>query len=428
MRISTSQIFDSGTRGISQNQSDLYKLQNQLSTGRRVLTPEDDPIASAQALVLTQSQSVTAQFVTNQGDAKDKLGITNNQLSSLVDLLQNVRQRIVQAGSTTLTNSDRSDISKDLEASFSDLMGIANAQDGAGNYLFSGYQGAVKPFSATATGANYAGDEGKRLLQVAASRQIPTNVSGSELFQLVRNGNGTFTTATGGNTAGGINQGTGIIDQGSVTNLPLWNQGLAAGYGNVEVRFSVNPAGVTQYDLYNATTATLISAAPTNFTPGQAIALKDTTTVPVVDLGASVVIEGNPAAGDRFLVSPSANQSIFTTLRNTINTVNQGVGTVAAGNSSTEYSNDLAGNLQAIDQALENVSQMQATVGSHLKELDSLGTAAQDQALQYSTSLSALQDLDWTKAISEQSQVQLQLQAAQLSFKQTSDLSLFKIL
>ena len=45
MRISTNQIYDAGTLGIQNGQSSLYKLQNQLSTGRRVLTPQDDPVA-----------------------------------------------------------------------------------------------------------------------------------------------------------------------------------------------------------------------------------------------------------------------------------------------------------------------------------------------------------------------------------------------
>lgn len=426
MRVSTSQIFDSGSRGIGRNQFDLFKLQNQMATGRKVLTPEDDPIASAQALVLTQTKEVSAQFLKNQDDAKGKLGITDNQLTALGDLLQNVRERVVQAGNTVLTNADRSFIAQELEARFSELMGIANAQDGAGNYLFSGYQGAVKPFSATSAGASYAGDDGQRLLQVDGSRQIPTNVSGRQLFETIRNGNGTFTTATGGNTGGGINQGSGVVDQGSVNNQSLWSQALAAGFGDVEIRFSVN-AGVTQYELYDVSSATLLSAAPTNFTPGQSISLQKTT-APAQDFGASVVLEGTPAAGDRFMIAPSASQSVFTTLRTTINTVLQGIGTVAGGNSSTEFANDLAGNLQNIDQALENITRMRATVGSYLKELDSLGNTGEDMQLQYASSLSELQDLDYTKAITDMSKKQLQLEAAQLSFKQTSQLSLFSIL
>jgi len=426
VRVSTAQIFDSGTRGIGRNQFDLFKLQNQLATGRKVLTPEDDPIAAAQALVVTQSKEVSSQFLDNQADARGKLGATETQLSALGDLLQNVRERVVQAGNTVLTNADRSFIQQELEARFSEMMGIANTQDGAGNYLFSGYQGAVKPFSMSTTGATYAGDDGQRLLQVESSRQIPTNISGRQLFESIRSGNGTFTTATGGNTGGGINQGTAVIDQGSVNNQSLWSQALVDGYGDVEIRFSVT-AGVTQYEFYDVSSNTLISAAPTDFVPGQAISLQKTT-APAQDFGVSVVIEGSPTAGDRFMVAPSTSQSVFATLRNTINSLKQGIGDVASGNSSTEFVNDLAGNLQNIDQALENIARMRATVGSNLKELDSLGNAGEDLQLQYASSLSDLQDLDYNKAITDMAKKQLQLEAAQLSFKQISQLSLFSIL
>ncbi len=63
------------------------------------------------------------------------------------------------------------------------------------------------------------------MLQVHASRQLPTNPSGSEVFERIREGNGTFVTATSGNLGGGINQGSGVIDQGSVTNLSAWECG-----------------------------------------------------------------------------------------------------------------------------------------------------------------------------------------------------------
>lgn len=420
MRISTSQIFDAGALGINRNQSDLFKLQNQLSTGRKVLTPADDPIASAQALVLTQSKAVSEQFTKNQNDAKDKLGLVETHVASVGDLLQNVRERLVQAGNTTLTNSDRAYINQELEARFSELMGIANAQDGAGDYLFSGYQGAVKPFSATTTGAVYQGDAGKRLLQVDVSRQMASNVSGQELFESIRNGNGSFTTAPATTP---LNMGSGIIDQGSVTSPSNWSAAQASYPGGVQIKFSI-AAGVTNYQLFDATGAIPYTAAPQPYTSGQSITL-ERTTAPASDFGANVVITGQPAAGDAFTIKPSTNQSIFTTLRNAITTLSNGIG---GAYTSTEFSNRLADGLTDIDQALENVSKVRSTLGANLNELDSLGNSAEDLQLQYSTSLSALVDLDYAKAITEMSQKQMQLQAAQLSFKQTSQLSLFNIL
>ena len=91
MRISTSQIYGTGVLGIERNQNELLKLQNQISSGRRMLTPADDPIASAKALTVAQSREVAAQYARNQGDASDRLGLVDSQLPKL---LENFKKRI----------------------------------------------------------------------------------------------------------------------------------------------------------------------------------------------------------------------------------------------------------------------------------------------------------------------------------------------
>lgn len=423
MRISTSQIFDSGVRGIGRNQVELSKLANQMATGRRVVTPEDDPIAASQALVLTQSKAVSEQYLKNQSDAQGKLSIVETQVASVGDLLQSVRARLVQAGSTTLSNSDRSFIAKELEADFSQLMGIANSKDAEGNYLFSGYQGAVKPFSLSASGAVYQGDDGQRLVQVSASRQLATNVSGKELFESISDGNGRFaTSALTASDGSPLNTGSGIIDEGSVTDPAKWSTASANYPGGVQIKFSVT-GGVTNYQLFDATGTTAYGAVQP-YTAGQSIQLEKTT-APASDFGATVVVTGQPADGDSFAVKPSTDQSIFATLRSAINTLTTGI---SGGSTSTEYSNRIAGSLTDIDQALENVYKVRSSVGAGLNELDSLTESTEDMQLQYKTSLSALQDLDYTEAISEISKKQVQLEAAQLTFKQISQLSLFSIL
>jgi flagellar hook-associated protein 3 FlgL len=68
---------------------------------------------------------------------------------------------------------------------------------------------------------------------------------------------------------------------------------------------------------------------------------------------------------------------------------------------------------------------VQASVGSRMKELDNLDSTGDDLNIQYQTTLGDLQDLDMVKAISLFSQQQQTLQAAQMSFKTMSGLSLF---
>jgi flagellar hook-associated protein 3 FlgL len=473
MRVSTSQIYEAGSLNIQRNQGDVFKSYNQISTGRRILTPADDPVAAAQALVVTQSRAVTEQHITNQGNAGSQLALVDSQLGSLTDLLQNVRERIVQAGNTTLSTSDRESIAFELETRLSEMLGIANSDNGAGDFLFSGYQGATRPFAisggaaiapATDSPVNYFGDDGERLLQVSSSRQIAVNVAGSNVFMDARSGNGTFVTAAAGradvaglpvvDAAGAriINQGTGTIDGGSVLDQQQWGVALSSFGWTVptnpalQLQFSVIDS-VTSYQLFDvsdpaapvaigatpvftydtSTPPKAISAVP-SFTAGQGIALASSSppAATSTNFGSQVLVQGQPADNDTFTVTPSSSQSLFQTLQNVIGILRSNVGSTTY--TSTQFTNDLGGQLTNIDQALGNVGQVQATVGTRMRELDSLGTASSDQAVQFSETLSNLQDLDYAKAISDFTRQQLQLEAAQKSFVQISGLTLFDYL
>lgn len=440
MRISTSQIYDAGSLNIQRNQAALFKLQNQLSTGRRVLTPEDDPVAAAQALLVTQAKEMNTQQTTNQGTAESQLGLVDSQLSSLVDLIQNVRDRVIQAGNSTLTTADRQSIATELEARFGELIGLANAQNGSGDYLFSGYQGATKPFAIDASqSVAYFGDDGERLLQVASSRLMAVNVAGSDVFMNAKQGNGTFVVKTGNKVdATGapvidpvtsepvINQGSATADSGSVLDLQKWQQAVNALGGSsakIEVRFSVDAAtGATTYALFNGSGASAPALGISgNYVSGQAIPLTSTTPP-----AAQFVVQGAPKDGDTFQVTPSTNQSLFQTMQSLIGILKTPIGTSSF--TTSEYTNQLGQQLTNLDRALDNVSTVQATVGTRMLELESLGETASDLNLQYQTTLSGLQDLDYAKAISDFTMQQTYLEAAQKSFAQISGLSLFNYL
>lgn len=438
MRISTSQAYASGLRGIERSQNQLLKLQNQMSSGRRMLTSADDPVAAARALTVSQSKDIGVQYAHNQGDATARLGLVDSQLAALTNLLQSVRERVIQAGNTVLSDSDRQAIAIDLEASFDGLLGIANSQSAEGDYLFSGYQGATIPFAGSATSSvTYAGDDGQRLLQVTSTQQMPSNVAGSDLFMNIREGNGTFSTAaTGG--GGFPNQGSGIIEPGSVLDLQKWQSALNSGFpwqgtGNfsLQVQFS-SVAGVSSYQLFDASTpdssgtslAPKAVSAVLPFVSGQAIPL--VTTIPDVDFGAQVVINGLPAAGDTFTIRPSANKSVFQTMQELIGLLRSPL--LASATTRTDFSGQLQGHLTNLDQVLVNVSRVHTTVGGYLQELDGLSSNSEALDIQYAQTLSDLQDLDYAKAITDFTMQQVNLEAAQKSFVQISGLNLFKYL
>ncbi len=531
MRISTNQIYATGIQGMMRNQARLDKLQNQISSDTKILTAADDPVGAAQVLAVSQSLAVEQQYQTNQSSAKSQLSLVDVQLNSLTTALQAVRDNIVKGGNATYTPADRESVAKDLESSLAEVLGIANTDNGIGDYLFSGYQGGTRPFAADGLAAKapatessiaYSGDAGERMVQVSPSRQMAINVSGAEVFMNGKNGNGTFVAATGGNlgvsantantgtatadagavvnrkqwdaalsntvppvaalplsvhftdathyevidsagnttgatayTAGtaislsvngvnygaqititgtpatgdsfaidpGINQGTGVIDMGSVTDTQKWsaavnNTGPTGAGTPLEIRFSTNATtGKLEYSIYDPVGR---STTPQAFTAGQTIALK---TANNVDFGSQVVVTGTPKVGDTFTVTPSTSQSVFQTIQNVIGILRSPVGSSTY--STTQLANDLAGQLSNLDLAMGQISDVLATVGANERELDALASTSSDLVIQYQATISDIAGLDYNETYSDYTRQMVNLEAAQKSFVKIAGLSLF---
>lgn len=207
MRISTQQLYSGGTNGIQRLQSDLYSLQNQVSTGRRIVTPQDDPVGAAQALVVTQAGSVNQLYLKNQGSATTKLAALDSTLGAVNGELQSIYEKAIAAGNGSYSDSERAAVAKELEERLKNLVTLGNTQDGTGRYVFAGFQSTTPPFVVSANPAGpaptpfssansyvtYSGDEGVQILQVSASQYLATNVTGGEAFMQVRDASGTPT-------------------------------------------------------------------------------------------------------------------------------------------------------------------------------------------------------------------------------------------
>lgn len=422
MRISTKSIYDSGIGAMQQQTEKLMQVQQQIASGRRILSPADDPVAAARVLDLSQSQALTQQYGTNCGTASASLALEESVLGSVTGLLQNVRDIVVNAGNPVLSPSDRASLANALRGDYQELLGLANSTDGSGQYLFSGYQGGIRPFSESAAGTvAYNGDQGQRLIQVSPSRQIAVSDAGADVFQRILTGNGRFATQ-----AVATNGGTGVTDAGTVIDPTKWN--AAGNSKDYTVKFSVS-GGVTTYDIIdNAAgglsllTGAAPAAAPYPRTYASGSNIDFSRTLPtLLDYGARVSISGIPANGDSFTVKASTNQNVF----ETINTLANLLQTSSSGAALT---NGLVAAQNNLDNALENVSTVRASTGVRLKELDSVKSAGDDRALQFSQTLSSLQDLDYAKAASELTQQQVNLEAAQKSFARVAGLSLFSYL
>ncbi|CAN1499389.1 MAG: flagellar hook-associated protein FlgL [Sulfuritalea sp.] len=304
MRISTNTIYQSGISKISALQSEQTKLQQQISTGKRIASPSDDPVAAARALSLSHAQGVNAKFADTRQTAQTKLSTIESNLTGVTNLLVAAQSSLVAAGNGAYSNQERVSMATEFNDSLQALIGMANAKDAYGNYLYAGYQTATQPFVASAAGANYQGDNGQQLLQVDSERQMAVNVSGDNLFK------------AGGN------------------------------------------------DIF-ATLSSLVSLLNT----------------PVTD---------------------ATSQAALTS--------------------------GLATAMSSLSSSVDNVLNIRASVGNKLNELDALDIAGSDRDLQYSKSLSDIQDTDYASALSDLAKQQTIMEAAQKSFVSMTSLSLFKLI
>jgi flagellar hook-associated protein 3 FlgL len=431
IRIASTTIFEQGVFNLQKGQAELFRTQDQIATGRRVRTPADDPVSAARSLEIEQSKAVSEQYIRNSDSAQSVLGQSENAIASVTGLLQDARTLAVNAGDAALSANELRSIAAELRGRYQELIGLANSTDGNGLYLFSGYQGSTRPFVESAPGVvAYLGDQGARLIQISPSRQVPISDAGSDVFQAIKNGNGTFVTA-----APTTNTGTGMVGPGSVTDPALWNGATNPRDFSIvfHVDSTVNPP-VTTYDIVDNVNNVSLStgAAPAlgpylrTYTDGMSIPLRrqvppDTNPV-AFDFGAEVTVSGSPVTGDRFTLQASTNEDVFATLYNLITALETAQRT-PAGNA--RLANDLNTALNNLDRGIDNMLRVRAAIGTRLRETDETQSSQRDVVVQYEGTLSELRDLDYAKAISDLARQQLTYEAAQKSFARVQGLSLF---
>jgi flagellar hook-associated protein 3 FlgL len=372
-------------------ESNIAQTQNDVSTGLAFTTPAQDPAAAGNVDNLNQVLAQSQQYTTNANAAQTSLNTENDALTQVQSQLQSLYSLTLEANSGTQSSQDLTAIAAQASQIQNTLVSLANTQDGNGQYIFAGYATQTQPFSVSATGVTYAGDNGQRQAQIAAGQTIAVGDSGNAVFNSL-SGNGVYTVS-----ANAANTGTGLIGATTVTNAASYNGGAYT------IKFTA-PAAYT-INTVPPTTGT--------YTPGQAISFD----------GLQISLSGQPATGDSFQVAPSTSQSIFTTVQNLVTTLQTGVSKAGG---QTQFGNSLAGLLNNLGQALSHSSTLQASVGSRLNTITTQLSVATSQQTQLQTSISSLQSLNYASAVTTLDSENTQLSAAMQAFTLTQGLSLFK--
>jgi len=397
MHIATANAYNVSLEQLMTRQQNLANAQEQLTSGKRVNRASDDPAAAARA---ERALAAEARSTANQRavDASDNaMTLSESALGDAGELLQQIREKLVQAGNTGLADADRKSIAGEISEMRKQLFAIANRTDGAGTYLFGGQSADQPPFIDTTGGVQFTGQAGAQ--QAASGEQLPLTVDGDAAWMRAMSGNGVFATRAVTSTAGAR------IDSGSVTNPQLLTG------DTYTVQFSVS-GGSTTYTVLQNGSPTTPAQNNVAFSPGQAIKVD----------GMSATISGSPANGDVFEMAPSTPISVFDAVDQAVadlNTTNR-TGTQNAQAAST--------NLAAIDSVMGQLQSARSQVGATLNRADGVTDRLSALKLASQTERSNAESLDMTQAISDFGNQQTGYDAALKTYSMVQKLSLFNYL
>jgi flagellar hook-associated protein 3 FlgL len=415
MRISSMHIFNIANKSMADANQAIAKTQEQISSGKRILTAADDPVAATKIMQLTDEMQTLDQYNKNIDIAQNNLVLEESVLSNVNSLVVRIQELAVQAGNTgTLTNNEYKALAQEVDARMEELKNLMNTRNANGDYIFGGFKSKQAPFSGDAgSGFSYHGDEGQQFIKVANDTTVAATDSGKKIFMDIVSTQKTFTTfASSANTAvppAAISVGR-VVDQ----------QAYDAFYPeDIVITFnddtSVTPPG-TNFTAIERSTGRVITTengdANHRYTPGDPMELK----------GTSFHIAGRPNPGDRFMIESSEKQDALTTLARFSEAMKSHDNSAQG---KERLGQIIAVTLDNLKNIQTSVSEVVSNVGARFNILESMQTLHKDSELVTKEALSDLRDLDYAEASTRLSMQAMVLQAAQQSFIRISQLTLF---
>lgn len=208
MRVSSNTFNLVGNLNLSSKQSQLNKLNEQLGTFKRINRPSDDPIASSTLVNVKNSISINKQVTENAKFTNDRLSMTDAVLGNVSDMMFRLKELAVQAANSgALGDGDRKNLGAELRQNIAHMVGLANADDGSGSYLFGGTNTTEPPFAfvpppipvpvpvppppppapppppvPTVDMITYKGNEQRQYVSISNGRQVAVTEPGSDIF------------------------------------------------------------------------------------------------------------------------------------------------------------------------------------------------------------------------------------------------------
>ncbi|GGH57352.1 flagellar hook-associated protein FlgL [Comamonas phosphati] len=395
-RIGTANMYDSTISNLGSRQSGLMDLMEKTTAGKRVLRASDDPVAAAQAERARTRISRSENDQRVLAAQRDVIAQGESVLGTAHGALQDFRELLVQAGNGSYNQEARDALVQQMNSLRNQVLDYANAKDSNGLPIFRGLGSPATPIQNTPPGATGQLQPGQN---TGSDNGLPIALDGHAAWLNVPTGNGVFAVSSAA-----TNSGAAWADIGTVTN-----PGLVTG-DSYTIQFSKDPVtGAVSYVINSS------AAVPNPVVPAQPY----TAGQPITINGQQVTIQGAPANGDSFSMTPSTRTDLFRVLDDAIAAVKAGT------KGSTALSQSLGRSLSELDAGMSRVQAMRSYAGDQLNRADRLESDMKGQALTQEGARSRAEDIDMVTAISDMENQKVGLQAALQSYAQIQKLSLF---
>lgn len=428
MRISSLQAFNNGVQGLQRNYAEAIRTQQQISSGNRILTPADDPVASVRLMQLEQQQNMLGQYKDNLSAANSSLMQEESVLNSVNNIMQRVRELAGEAGNGALSQNERQAIASELQEREDELLGLMNTRNARGEYLFAGFQGKTQPFERQADGSYaYHGDEGQRTLQIGSSLNIAVGDNGKKVFENITNASrlsSGWTEVDPANPVQPLAGSTLAFSAPLIQDEVTYSGNPAFPASGIVVRFgdpaAVPPEDPKEYEVF----ASPYTAGDPVLQSGR-LDSDDARPDSFAFRGMTLQFEGVPVGGESVTIESIPNsekQGVLDTIHQLRMALENNTDS-AAGKRDTRSA--VAAALTNIDHAMINIDSSRGDIGARMNVIETTLNNNEDVALVNKSVQAELREIDYPEALSKLAFQSIVLEAAQQSFVKISQLNLF---
>ena len=446
-RVGTANMYDNAIRNVSARQTSLVNLQENLTSGKRVVRASDDPVSAAQAeRALTRISRIQTEqrALENQRNA---IAQAESTMGDAISLVQEARQLMVNAGNGALSSSERATIANQLQSLRDQLTAAANRTDTNGIPLLGALGSAQSPFMGPLNSTPdylFAGQAGQT---ASDGVTLPNTLDGDSAFMFDAKRDGSFHAAITPGTS------TVIVPGATTPSVPAMGQpnralttsaitvaegtnfnknpatGLAYTYSVSFSNVTLDPATNTLSATYNVSSTDPAFVPPAAQTlnpikigekgefninglpPGMSMKV---TTLPTKAVDGTITL--SPANGDTINISPQA--SVFSV-------IDKAIAEIKAAPNSNVAAQAISQALANVDIGLERMSNIRSYAGELLNRADRITGDQEKRSVQLESDRSRAEDLDMIKGISDFQNQQTGYQAALQTYASVQKLSLF---